>query len=127
MVVAIILILSSFNTKQNFDLNASMRRGKEIYLANCISCHMEEGQGLEGVYPPLAKADYLMADKKRSIQLVLYGAKNEMTVNGKIYNIEMTGFGLSDAEVSDLLNYVRNSFSNKGAAVLPSEVRAARK
>lgn len=126
-VVVSVLLLSSFSSKQNFDLDASIKRGKEIYLANCISCHMDEGQGLEGVYPPLAKADYLMADKKRSIQQVLYGAKDEMTVNGKTYNMEMTGFELSDAEVSDVLNYVRNSFGNKGAAILPADVKSARK
>jgi nitrite reductase (NO-forming) len=45
---------------------------------------MELGTGIENVYPPLAKADYLMADKKRSIQQVLYGASGEMKVNGKL-------------------------------------------
>jgi nitrite reductase (NO-forming) len=35
--------------------------GKEVYDVNCITCHMEKGEGMEGVFPPLAKADYLMA------------------------------------------------------------------
>ena len=40
----------------------------------------------------------------------------------------MTGFEmLSDQEVSDVLNYVRNSFGNKGGAVTPEEVKASRK
>jgi mono/diheme cytochrome c family protein len=39
----------------------------------------------------------------------------------------MNAFDLSDSEVSDVLNYVRNSFGNKGGAVLPAEVLAARK
>jgi nitrite reductase (NO-forming) len=34
---------------------------------------------------------------------------------------------LKDEEASDVLNYVRNSFGNKGAAVTPEEVKAARK
>jgi nitrite reductase (NO-forming) len=38
----------------------------------------------------------------------------------------MTGFDLTDQEVSDVLNYVRNSFGNKGDAVKPEEVKAAR-
>jgi nitrite reductase (NO-forming) len=50
-----------------------------------------------------------------------------MTINGKQYAMEMTGFDLSDQEVSDVLNYVRNSFGNKGDAVTPGHVRAARK
>jgi nitrite reductase (NO-forming) len=38
----------------------------------------------------------------------------------------MTAFDLTDQEVSDVLNYVRNSFGNKGDAVKPEEVKALR-
>jgi mono/diheme cytochrome c family protein len=41
--------------------------------------------------------------------------------------MEMTAFDLSDPEVSDVLNYIRNSWGNKGEAVTPEEVTAARK
>jgi nitrite reductase (NO-forming) len=68
-----------------------------------------------------------MKDKKRSIEQVLYGASGEMKVNGKIYTLDMAGFDLSDKEVSDVLNYVRNSFGNKGEAVTSEQVKAARK
>ena len=128
MIMCIGLIASfSFQTNQAFDLKASMARGKEIYVSYCISCHMELGTGIENVYPPLAKADYLMADKKRSIQQVLYGASGEMKINGKTYNAPMTGFDLNDDQASDVLNYVRNSWGNKSAAIKPADVKAARK
>lgn len=117
----------SFQDKPKFDLKASMEKGKEVYTTYCMSCHMEAGEGIEDVYPPLAKSDYLMADKTRSIKQILYGASGPMKVNGKMYNAEMTGFDLTDEEVSNLLNYVRNSFGNKGPAVMPAEVKAARK
>ncbi|HTF18196.1 MAG TPA: cytochrome c [Chryseolinea sp.] len=118
----------SFKPLQKFDLKASIERGKEVYTAQCMSCHMEQGEGIESVYPPLAKSDYLMADKKRSVDQVLHGLTGEVKVNGKTYDGVMTGFDiLSDTEVSDVLNYVRNSFGNKGAAVTPDEVKAARK
>ena len=55
---------------QKFDLKASITRGKDVYTAQCMSCHLEQGEGIENVYPPLAKSDYLMADKKRSIDQV---------------------------------------------------------
>lgn len=88
---------------------------------------MDTGEGIEGVYPPLAKSDYLMADKNRSIQQVLYGVSGEMTVNGKTYNGDMPGFDLSDEEVSDVLNYIRNTWGNKGGAITPAEIKAQRK
>lgn len=122
------LIILAFQSKPKIDLKTSIAKGKEVYTTYCMSCHMESGEGIEDVYPPLAKSDYLMADKKRMFQQILYGASGVMKVNGKTYNAEMTGFDLSDQEVSDLANYIRNSFGNKDKApIAPEEVKAARK
>lgn len=121
-----IVTLMSFQ-KQKFDLKASVERGKEVYNTSCITCHMEKGEGIEAVFPPLAKSDYLMADKDRSIKQILEGVSGEMTVNGKTYNGDMPAVDLTDEQVSDVLNYVRNSWGNKGAAVTPNEVKASRK
>src|SRR5215469_5763055 len=112
---------------QAFDLKASIARGKEVYVSYCLSCYMEDGKGVENTYPPLAKSDYLMADRTRAIRQVLKGAKGEMKVNGKTYNTDMTGFDLSDEQTSDVVNYIRNSWGNKGGAVTPADVQAARK
>lgn len=132
LITCFVVVIGTFpfvamQEKPKFDLKASILRGKEIYTMQCMSCHMEAGEGLEGVYPPLAKSDYLMADKKRSIQQVLYGVSGEMKVNGVVYNSEMQGFDLSDEEASDVVNYIRNSWGNKGEAVKPSDVKSSRK
>ena len=126
-IVLLSVTVLSFLPQDGFDLKASMERGKEVYATYCLSCHMEEGEGLEGVYPPVAKSDYMMADVKRSIQEILYGVTGEMKVNGIVYNTDMPGYDLSDEEASDVLNYIRNSWGNKGAPVLPKDVKAARK
>jgi len=117
----------SLEQKQKFDLKASIERGKEVYVAQCLTCHKENGEGIEGLYPAVAKADYLMADRKRSIQQTLYGATGEMKVNGKIYNTPMQGIDLTNKQASDVLNYIRNSWGSKGTAITPNEVEAARK
>lgn len=122
-----IVTLMSFQKKQKFDLKASIERGKEVYNAQCITCHMEKGEGIEGVFPPVAKSDYLMADKNRSIKQILEGVSGEMKVNGIVYNGEMLAIDLTDEQVSDVLNYVRNSWGNKGGPVTPSEVKVQRK
>ncbi len=126
-VIAAVGTLTVMSFQQKFDLKASIARGADVYAAQCLSCHMDTGEGIEGVYPPLAKSDYLMADKNRSVQQVLYGVSGEITVNGKTYNGDMPGYDLSDEEVSDVLNYIRNTWGNKGAAVTPAEVKAQRK
>jgi nitrite reductase (NO-forming) len=118
------MVLCSFY--QAFDLKASMERGKTIYEAQCVSCHMAAGEGLEGVFPPLAKTDYLN-DKNRLIKVILLGVRGSMKINGVDYNGEMTGFSLNDEEVSDVLNYIRNSWGNKGAPIRPTEIQPALK
>ena len=126
--ILFIILFGEFTVERTyeFDLEASIKRGKEVYITYCLSCHSEDGQGVEGLYPPVAKSDYLMADTKRSIKQTLFGVTGEMTVNGKVYNMPMDGIDLSDEQTSDVLNYIRNSWGNKGKAVLPEDVKAAR-
>ena len=122
------LIVSTSAFAQKFDLKASITRGKDVYTAQCMSCHLEQGEGIESVYPPLVKSDYLMADKKRSINQLLQGLTGPIKVKGVTYDGVMNPFeALSDEDISDVLNYIRNSFGNKGAAVTPEEVKASRK
>jgi nitrite reductase (NO-forming) len=121
------IIFFAFQEKPKFNHKESIERGKDVYITYCLTCHLDQGEGIEETYPPLSKSDYLMADKKRSIQQVLYGASGEMKVNGKLYNTEMVGVDLTDQQASDVLNYIRNSFGNKGSAITPEEVKASRK
>src|SRR5688500_8645914 len=94
LIVSVIsgMSLFSFQEKPKFDLKASITRGKEVYTAQCMSCHMEQGEGIENVYPPIAKADYLKKDKKTLVDQILHGISGEIKVNGVVYNGEMTSF-----------------------------------
>jgi mono/diheme cytochrome c family protein len=112
--------LLSFN--QTFDLKASVKRGKTVYETNCMSCHMPEGAGLEGAFPPLAKSKNL-ADKNRLIKVIIQGMRGPMKVNGVDYNAEMAGIRLTNAEAADVANYIRNSWGNKYPAVLPKDIQ----
>jgi mono/diheme cytochrome c family protein len=117
----------AWQASQASDLDASIARGKTIYNTQCVTCHKEKGEGIKEVYPPLANSDYLMADKERSIGTVVNGATGEITVNGVKYDGEMVNISLTDDQVSDVLNYVRNSWGNKGEAVKPEEVAPQKK
>jgi nitrite reductase (NO-forming) len=48
-------------------------------------------------------------------------------VNGKKYNQVMPPQPINDQQIVDVLNYVRNSFGNKGKAVTMAEVKAVKK
>jgi len=101
--------------------------GEEIYKTNCMVCHLENGLGVEGTFPPLANSDYLLADKNRAILQTLQGAKEPITINGIEYpggvmNIDE----LEEQQTVDVVNYVLNSWGNKGGTVTIDDVRAAK-
>lgn len=126
ILILFLISMFFFSFDQKFDLKASIERGKTVYEAQCMSCHMAEGEGLPGVFPPVAKSDYL-TDKIRLVKVVLKGVRGEMKVNGTDYNGEMTGFQLSDQEVSDVLNYIGNSWGNKAEVIKPADIQPALK
>ncbi len=108
-------------------LAARIDRGKARFLGTCSTCHMLEGQGLASVFPPLANSDFLMADRERSIHLVLAGLSGPIAVNGVTYNNVMPGFAnLTDHEIADVLTFVRNSWGNQGEAISDEEVARVR-
>lgn len=97
--------------------------GKQVYDDFCINCHMPDGKGVPNIYPPLANSDYLMSKRAESIKSIKYGLNGPIEVNGKTYNGVMAQQGLSDKEISDVMNYITNSWSNKNAKlVTESEV-----
>jgi len=114
---------------QNNSLAQSIKRGKEVYTGYCMSCHMSQGEGLQAVYPPLAKSDYLLKDPKRVIGIILDGQRGEITVNGQKYNVEMPAQNyLTDEQIADVINYSTNNWGNKSKVVItPAQVKAGRK
>ncbi|MGB5236514.1 MAG: cytochrome c [Flavobacteriaceae bacterium] len=106
---------------QDNTLKASMARGEELYTDFCVTCHMPNGEGVESTFPPLAKSDYLMANREASIRGVKYGQRGEMVVNGVTYDNTMMPLGLDDEEIADVMNYVYNSWGNKSEKMVTVE------
>ncbi|HXG49084.1 MAG TPA: c-type cytochrome, partial [Methylomirabilota bacterium] len=102
-------------------------KGKAVYMQTCFVCHQLNGEGIPGQIPPLAKSDYMQADKFRAVRNILFGQTGEIVVNGKTYNGTMIPLNyLSDEETANVVTYVLNSFGNPGGEVKPEEVRRIR-
>ncbi len=100
--------------------------GARVYKQNCLACHQENGQGIEGAFPPLAKSDYLK-NKDKAIEAVVNGLSGKIIVNGKEYNGVMPAWELSDEDVANVLTYVYNSWGNDGSVVTNADVQRIRK
>ncbi|MEK6627880.1 MAG: c-type cytochrome, partial [Bdellovibrionota bacterium] len=120
---------TSKNIEKLFASNLKERisAGKMVYEQNCAACHQADGMGLKGAFPPLAKSDYLMADKKRAIGNIINGLEGKVVVNGSEYNGVMPALGLDDEDVANVLSFIRNSWGNNSDEVTTSEVKAVRK
>lgn len=118
LTVVICFIYLLFQEKQ---LEESMARGSAIYADFCVTCHLETGEGVESTFPPLAKSDYLMNNRVKSIKGVKFGQRGPIIVNGKMYDNTMMPLGLEDEEVADVMNYIMNSWGNSSDKMVTSE------
>jgi len=105
--------------------------GRQLFSGTCSVCHQGNGEGLPGVFPPLAKSDLVAKlvkeDKNKLISIPLHGLTGKVTVNGKEYDSVMPPMTqLTDDEVANLLTYVLNSWGNPGGQVTKDEVSKVR-
>ena len=104
-----------------------MKRGAAVYARTCIACHQPTGMGLPPVFPPIANAPIVVGNPELPIKFILQGLMGPITVNGTTYNSMMPPVpGVSDAEIADVLTYVRQSFGNQGNPVTADQVKAVR-
>ncbi|RJG04236.1 c-type cytochrome [Noviherbaspirillum sedimenti] len=102
--------------------------GKQVYAANCQACHQATGQGLPGVFPPLANSSWVKGEPQVLTQIILHGLTGPIEVAGITYNGAMPAFGaqLGDAEIAAVATFIRNEWGNGSAAVEAASVTATR-
>ncbi len=110
----IFLFITLIIFSQDERLINSIKNGESVYKDFCLRCHLPNGKGQEGVFPPLAKSDYLFKNMEESIKAIKFGGiDGEIIVNGVKYNSKMEKMGLYDDEIADVMNYILNSWGNK--------------
>jgi uncharacterized protein len=102
-------------------------RGLAVYNRTCIACHGPEGKGVPLAFPSLDGSERLNGDPSVPIRIVLHGLQGPLTSGGQSFNNIMAPLGsLSDAEVADVLTYVRQSWSNDAPPVSADAVKPVR-
>ncbi|MCI1728919.1 MAG: copper-containing nitrite reductase [Chiayiivirga sp.] len=109
-------------------LEEQVNAGKALYTGTCSVCHQDSGAGMPGVFPPLAKSDYLAGHSNEEIiKVVLSGLNGPLKVNGQDYNSVMPPMSqLTDDEVANILTYVKNSWDNGGGRISKDDVTKVR-
>lgn len=107
------------------EVKESISEGAKIYNNFCASCHLSNGEGIKGVFPPLKDSDWLREKQEESIHAIKFGIRGPIEVNGVAYDNLMPDLGLSDSEVADVMNYINNAWGNNYGEPLTEEEVAA--
>lgn len=102
--------------------------GAALYASLCVACHQAAGQGLPGVFPPLAGSEWVQGKDSTVAAILLHGINGALTVKGTTYNGAMPPFKdqLSDEQIAAVLTHIRSQWGNQAAAVTAETVAKAR-
>lgn len=93
--------------------------GGAIYAARCTACHQATGQGLPGVFPPLAGSEWVAGKPGTLAAILLHGINGTIKVKGQSYQGAMPAFGasLGDAEIAAVLTHIRSQWGNAAGPI----------
>jgi mono/diheme cytochrome c family protein len=102
----------------------AMQAGAMLYRNNCGACHGGDGKGERLIFPPLAGNAILIQPSAESLtRVVLEGAQAAGTKTAPTApSMPSFAWKLDDAQVADLLTYIRNSWGNAAAPVSAESV-----
>jgi mono/diheme cytochrome c family protein len=105
-----------------------MKDGEQIYAHYCRACHETDGSGAPRIYPPLPGNALLQsADPSSTLRVILDGAQTVTTPRApNTGSMPSYARDLSDQQIADVTNYIRNSWGNEAPLVTPGEVAKAR-
>jgi mono/diheme cytochrome c family protein len=108
---------------------ADMTAGAAVYAHACIACHEADGSGAPRIYPPLpANANLQAADPSSTLRIILDGAETVTTPRAPNTGSMPAYAGkLSDQEIANVANYIRNSWGNAAPLVTSAQVAKARR
>jgi mono/diheme cytochrome c family protein len=102
--------------------------GKELYAVTCGACHQLNGNGQEGLAPPLLESDWATGSAQRLIRITLNGLRGPITVKGRTYELEMPSMGvLDDEQLASVLTYIRREWGHTASPIDPSTIASVRK
>lgn len=105
-----------------------INRGAWIYVENCITCHRADGKGIPRIFPALANNSAIYANNAQSvIQITLEGGKMPHTpADTMAFTMPSFRF-LSDEDIRDVVNFIRNSWDNVAPDVTTKDIQHIRK
>ena len=90
--------------------------GKALFARNCAACHQATGKGIPGAFPAQAGHGFVQGAASQVAAVLLKG-------RGGMPDFSPT---LADADIAEVLSFVRSAWGNQAAPLNAQEVEALR-
>jgi mono/diheme cytochrome c family protein len=123
------VVVNSTSKMRRKPPQADMTTGAAVYAHACIACHEADGGGAPRIYPPLpGNANLQAADPSSTLRIILDGAQTVTTPRApNTGSMPAYAKQLSDQQIADVANYIRNSWGNAAPLVTLAQVKKARR
>ena len=117
---------------QNIDLVDRRTVGMKMYRSFCGPCHGVDGEGIKQLAPSLIDSEKVSQSEDELILITLHGLSGPITTKKGTYEYagEMTGINgndeLSDADIKDILHFVRNAYTSSPYSIEESRIKELR-
>jgi mono/diheme cytochrome c family protein len=103
-------------------------KGKKIYETRCLVCHQADGGGVPNMNAPLDGSSNVVGNNiARLVKIIKGGYSEKIALDGYFYSNAMTANpDLTDADISNVLSFIRTSWSNKASKITVAQVQAAK-
>ncbi len=106
----------------------TFKQGELLYMNKCASCHMANGEGLQSLIPPLAGFNYLPENRAQIACIITNGLSDTIAYGNRVFVEPMQGIPhLSEAEITNIINYINHAWGNDFGYVKINDVREALK
>ncbi|MGO2131510.1 MAG: c-type cytochrome [Halomonas sp.] len=93
-------------------------RGAILYAEYCQVCHRADGQGVPRIFPALDANSAVYSKEADSVlQITLSGGRMPDTPHDRMAFTMPEFINLSDHDIAEVVNYVRNSWTNQASEV----------
>jgi protein SCO1/2 len=100
-------------------VKAQAPSGRQLYLAQCASCHLEDGRGIPGKYPPLVGSSWVNGAPNRLTTLVVNGVEPTPDATRPSLGGIMPAWRtiMTPTDTAAVLSYIRQAWGNTASGI----------
>ena len=101
--------------------------GQRLYGAHCLSCHQADGGGVPNMQPAIAGGTWVQGDARALALFVMTGGFDSGSrKDSNVGNVMPPFRQLADADLAEILTYIRQKFGDGASPVTAAEVAEVR-